>query len=112
MKPIVELNILAEDIRTFSYLNIDNCAIARACKRAGLDVRMNFCSDRLRLDNKIYSIAELDKKVLGMYVKHYPEYKDIDCYIFIHGPKENIKESLEIVEPQDFTYIVTEEDLI
>lgn len=88
----IQITILAEDIRTSSYTNADDCAITRALKRAGLDAFEGGSYIKSGLDY-IKTPDDLAERVKGMYKSLEPE-KWI-------GPTDSL---IPIIEPADFTF--------
>lgn len=89
----IQITILAEDIRTSSYTNPDDCAMTRAIKRAGLDAFEGGGYIELGLDY-IKTPKNLAERVKGMY-------KSLEPEKWIGRPTDSL---IPIIEPADFTF--------
>jgi hypothetical protein len=64
MEETIEVEVLASDIKTSSFLNNEDCAVARALKRRFPDTHICVGGISVELDNSTYYITKESRKVL------------------------------------------------
>lgn len=95
----IELNILAEDFKN-SFLDLDNCAISSALKRAGINATHGGM-EIIYHNPKLYSDSILSPDALNLKVRQ--------MYAHVEGSVDGWGDDVRILgtlEPQDFTFSI------